>query len=344
LRIRLSADGRTIKARAKGEFDFTDDESDFLSISPGGWFWIEDRRSGHTQHRIEVRAAAGGAVERKYERNGDAHAFDDEGRAWLADVLHEIFANTNFATESHIRRVVKRSGVDAAVEEIARIDSDHSKCRAYRYLLDVSATDPAVAPRIASEARTRVESDHELAELLIDLVDAKPADATVLAACVEASQGIESDHEQGRALRSVIDPGKPSHEVLSALFVSAKGIESDHERAELLIDAAAAHQVEPATAGTFFEAAQGIESDHEMGRVLSAVLETRDLDPGVLQPLLVSTRGIESAHEKAEVLLDVLDRQKVEGAVRDEFVEAAQSIDSDHERGRVMDRLQGSGS
>jgi hypothetical protein len=344
LKLRLTSDGRTLKAQAKGHFEFTEDETDFASVSPGGWFWIEERRRGRTAHRIEVRETSGGSFERKYELGGKEHVWDADGKAWLASALGEIFRNTSFAAEDHIRRVYQRSGVDGALDEIARSRSDHAQRTGYVYLLKETKSDAGVASRIAQHAAEEIGSDHQLAELILELVEVHPEDPQVLGSCVETSKHIGSDHERRRALSAILDPGKPTTAVLSGVYDSATGIGSDHELAQLLIEAINVKGLEDVSlAGPFFTAVNGIGSDHECARVLTSLSETKRLEPAVLAGLLESSRRIGSDHEKARVLLEVAAAQPLGGAVRDDFLDVARSIGSDHERGRVMDALQAGG-
>jgi hypothetical protein len=340
LTLRITDNGRTLKVDARGLFQLNEDETDLETISPGGTFRLEERRWGRTSHRYEVRGLPDGGIERVYRRGGDVHELDAEGRAWLADALSEVVLNTEFGLEHHLARVLERGGLDEALSEVQTVGGDHAQREAYRFILDRADVDSAAAVRIIESAGRTMGSDHELAELLIDVTDRVHGDA-VFTACARASERIGSGHERGRVLRGLVEQGSSSAETAAAMVASAAGIGSDHERAEVLIAIADSKSLDAALAKTYFDALRDIGSDHEKRRTLISVLAREPRDLQVLKGMVEAASSIGSDHERAEVLAEMARQQSVPAEIAPLWVESAGDIGSDHEHGRVlMDMLQ----
>ena len=334
LKLRITENGRTIKAEARGSYTLNDDETDFESVSPGSYFRIEERRHGRNSHRYEVRGLPDGGMQRTYER-GDARELDAEGRAWLADVLLVIVRNTSFALEGHIEKVLARDGLDAALADIATTEGDHAQHKAYRLVLDRVGSEPGSAQRIAEAAAGSIGSDHELSELLREIMDQDTSDA-VLAACAEASLKIGSDHERGQVLRAILDRRTLAPATLDAVVRSAAEIGSDHERAEVLIAMGESQALASPVADTYFDAVAGIGSDHEKGRTLTSVFSRAPNDPTIAAGTVRVSRRIGSDHERAKVLSEVAAQGAVDAALAPDFFEATGGIGSDHEHANVL--------
>src|SRR5262249_3806092 len=159
-----------------------DDENDILKLAPGGSFEAEERRGGRVRHHIEIHARHDGTMERTYERDGAPATYDAAASDWMADVLQSIVVYTGTGLEQHLERILKREGVDGALRDIARIDSDYSKRRAYAKLLQLPSTDASLADRVVQDAGRGIESDHELAELLLVAMDVKGVTPATLVA------------------------------------------------------------------------------------------------------------------------------------------------------------------
>ena len=214
---------------------------------------------------MEVRSQAGGA-RRKYEVTAKRTSSMPKGGPGSQTSWARFFAKPPSVRVAH-EDVFERGGVEAVLAEISQLDSDHLAHRYYRTLL-AESPDAATARRVAEQAKKDLGSDHELAGLVVEIVEKQPANEEVLLACVRSTHAIGSDHEHRRALESILDPGRPTPAVLVALFESASKIGSDHELAQLLVRALEGRRLDAALAPSFFEAASGIGSDHESATCL----------------------------------------------------------------------------
>jgi hypothetical protein len=339
LRMRVRDSGSTWKIQAEGCFEVSADETDIIDIPRGGWFRAEERRRGRTAHSIEIRRGSSG-LERTYERDGKPAPFDAEAREWMESALATVFEHSEFGRDAHIERVLERDGVDAALGEVADLDSDHATRKAYMRILALRPGDPAIVERVVREAERNIDSSHELAEFLVDSAESSVANATTLAAGAAAARAIDSDYERRRALVAILQSPAADATVVEAVLQRANDFDSDHERCELLQEAAAMSSLQARLAAPYCEAVDRMSSDYERARALKSLLGRDELTSESLVAIAAAAGGIDSDYHKAEVLLEMADHKTLDAAARAACVRAARTIDSDHHRGRVLDALQ----
>ena len=168
-------------------------------------------------------------------------------------------------------RVTLDSTAGTAYANAARsIDSDFEQ----RHALGSAFLQPGLSPDVAGAllkvAATGIDSDFELAELLIHVPPTTIAG--VMGPYFEAVHTIGSDFERRRVLTTVAGrPGLIDADI-AAIARSVQDMGSDFERAETLLAVITHQRLSSAARDAVLAAARGIGSDHERGRVLSAML------------------------------------------------------------------------
>ena len=84
--ISWSSNGERVDIKYTGTFEFSDDDSDVVRLSPGGYIRISDG-AWLGRHSVELRADAQGTITRRYWIGSSEKPFDPEGREWLKTVL-----------------------------------------------------------------------------------------------------------------------------------------------------------------------------------------------------------------------------------------------------------------
>ncbi|NIM50910.1 MAG: hypothetical protein GTN78_24240 [Gemmatimonadales bacterium] len=340
MRIRIRAGDCELDIDADGEIEFSEDDTDVVSISRRGYLDIEEK-VGRTVRRLEIEPAADGTLVRRWRVNGETRPYDDEARAWLARILPMLFRATGIGAEQRAERILARGGVDALMQEISLITSDYVARRYFAILLERVDLDPATVGRVVRQAGQEIGSDFELARLLVTVAENQPLDETVRAAYVEAAGSIESDFEHRRVLTAILQREGLSREVADAMLRSARDIESDFELARLLIELVEARPLDETLTPAFFDAANSIDSDFEHRRVLAAVVSKGTPSIEVLDRTLESAITISSDFELGRLLAQVAEVYPVDRALPASYLTAAKTISSGHEAGRVLHYLIG---
>jgi hypothetical protein len=256
-----STDGEKIAIKYEGTFEVDDQDSGIKSISPGGFVHVSDGEG----HAVEFTADRGGNVSTRYKVNGRERAFEPEGRQWLANLLPRFIRQSGFGAGSRVARFLRQGGVPAVLGEISRIESSHAKRVYFSELLKQSPVDPAGARRILEQAGREIDSDYELASLLISRMDKLLVDGATQKAYFEAARTIESDYEMRRALGAALKRGTVPVPLAAVLLDAARGIGSDYEAASLLVDFVKQQGIE-GTRDEFFSVVKTVDSAYEKAR------------------------------------------------------------------------------
>ncbi|MGH7568452.1 MAG: hypothetical protein ACREL9_05710 [Gemmatimonadales bacterium] len=325
--------------RAEGKFTFTADFTDIATVARGGEVMVEVDY-GHRARRLEIRRGDGaGGLEREYTVDRAVRPFDAEARAWLAETLTFLLRRSGLSAEQRAQWILERRGITGLVDEIAQLQSDYARRQYYQTAVASGKLDPAGFERLVTRAGQEIESDYELAELLIEVARQQPLTAGLQAGFVAAARTIDSDYERRRVLDVALGRPGLTTEVAAGMLGAAGEIDSDYELAELLIKLQRARPIDDALRPAYFTAVNTIQSDYEHRRVLGALLDQRELSGPVLAATLESARAIRSDFELAELLVAVARRHRIDASLRPAFEEAANTIGSSYENDRVMAAL-----
>jgi hypothetical protein len=221
--------------------------------------------------------------------------------------------------------------------EISLVEGSWAKRRYFTELLKTPSLDPRTVQLALTQAGKEVDSDYELASLLIETGN-RVTDEATRRAYLDAARTIDSDYEMRRVFTSFLTLAPSTSGSLAPMLDASTAIESDYELAEVL-SAAANQPLDGAARAAFFKACATIGSAYEQRRVLTAVLKPRSVSAETLVSVLEAAATINSDYESATVLQQVVDGYPVEGTARAPFFRAASGLESAHERGKVLQGL-----
>ena len=329
-----SHNGEKLEVNYRGDVEFSDDDKDIKSLTPGGWLRIKDGGwlGGHT---VEFRADGSGKIERRFWTGSREQPFEPEGRKWLEQVLPRFIRQTGMGARARVARIYKTQGAPGVLAEVSLIEGSWAKRIYLAELLRTPGLDARTVEQAFAQAGREIDSDFELASLLISAGDLLTADGT-RRAYFDAARTIGSDFEMRRVFSSALKRGPLAPAILAGVLDTSTAIESDFELASLLVDVARLQPLDEATRTAFFKALDTVGSDFERRRVLSSVMKRTDISPEATAAALASATSIRSDFENASVLLDVVKSRSIEGPLREPFFRALGSIQSPFERGRVL--------
>jgi DnaJ-domain-containing protein 1 len=326
--------GDRLTVRLKGDVDFGEDDSSIVALDGRGYFAVEERRNGR-RREVDVEPRADGTIEYTYFENRREQPFDEAARAWLKRLLPEIIRATGIGAEKRVQYILGKRGVEGVLTEIDRLDRDWVIRRYTSELLAADVVTDDQIPVILNRTMRRMDSDYEMAELLIAVADESKHDPIVLASYVDAARLIDSDYELRRVISGIEIDGETSPQTITAVFDLAGQIESDYERAELLIALAEVAEANRDVHREFLRAARAMDSDYELRRVISSLGSRHDLSNESLAEVLALAEAIDSDYEKAELLIGLVDDCD-DAAVRMNLLKVASTLGNDYEIRRVL--------
>lgn len=338
IKIKYSDGNHSVEIRAKGGLEFTDTDADIKSIAQDGYLMIEERR-GSLSRKLEVVPGTGGQPQRSYYVRGQAHAFDQEAREWLAEILPDVIRNTAIGAHARVERIYRQRGAGGVLDEISLIKSDGAKRIYFRELLGGGRNlDTPILRRAAQQAAREISSDGEKAYLLIESADLYLNNKAVAPDFFSSIGSIHSDGEHRRVLSAILRKSLGNENIFRTLN-SARAISSDGEKASLLIQHANVFLIHSSAVPALFDTINSISSDGEHARVLIALLKRQTLSRENLMRLVRSIEQISSDGEKANVLLAAIRVYAGDGTALSAITEATKTISSDGEKQRVLSAI-----
>jgi beta-lactamase regulating signal transducer with metallopeptidase domain len=334
-----SSNGERMEVRFDGEVEFSDDDTDIKRLSPGGSLRIKEGGvfGGFlASHTVEFTADGAGHITRRFWDGMSEKPFDPDGRQWLAKYLPRFIRQTGFGARARVARILQAKGPAGVLAEVSLIEGSWGKKTYLSELLASGPLDAATIRQVLTVAAREIDSDFEMATLLIQHADTLLANDANSQSYFAAARTIQSDFEMARVYKSALKRSPVSAPVLAAILDASRDIESDFEQATLLVEVAKLQPLDATTRPPFFNALATVQSDFEHGRVLKALAERSDLAPETTAQMLVSGANVASDFEAASFLLQIAKAQPIEGALRAPFFRAVDSIGSTFERGRVL--------
>ena len=323
----------SLSVKIDGIVEFTDDDRDVKSLSPGGHFRVEEGSwlSGRT---YDVKADAAGNLTKTYSVGWSAKPMDAEGRAWLGRLLPQMIRDSGIGAGPRVARILRQGGPQAVITEIGLIHSDGSK-RIYLEQLFSQAKLNTEQLKDAARLMRGISSDGDKAQVLVT-VDGAYFTGELRPYLFEAAESISSDGDKRKVLSDIVKKDAGSADTLVRTARVAKHISSDGDKAEVLIEMADSYRANDGLDMAYFEAVKSISSDGDHARVLSALLAAHGDDRDALARALRSAEKISSDGDKARVLKEAVSQFSDDEFVRKAFFDAANSISSDGDHQQVL--------
>jgi hypothetical protein len=332
IRIRNSSGFASRSLEARGTIEFTDDDRDVKTISPGGYVLIEAGTWLRTERSYEVRADSSGSLSRTYRVGGRARAMDADAQGWAAAGILTLIRETGMGAGPRIGRLLRQGGPPAVLKEVSEIHSDGPKRTYLRELIERGRLNADQLRDAMRSART-IGSDGEKTSLLIEVSrsylkpDLRQSWFTTLG-------GIGSDGDKRRGLEHAIR-SDPSVDTLALTASAAGRIGSDGDKAAVLA-AIASRGIIGGVRRPWFRALETIGSDGDKRQVLLGVLAALGGDQDTLLEILRTAETIGSNGDKAAVLSAAARADLRSDFVQRAFFSAVDTIGSDGDRKDVL--------
>jgi len=323
----------SFSVKIDGSIEFTDDDRDIKSLSPGGHFRMEEG-SWLSGRAYDVKADSAGNLTKTYSVGSSAKPLDSEGQAWLGRLLPQMIRDSGVGAAPRVARILRKGGPKAVINEIGLIHSDGSK-RIYLEQLFSQATLNIEELKEAARQIQGISSDGDKAQVLVN-VDGKYFTGELRPNLFEAVQSISSDGDKRRVLSDIVKKDAENADTFLGMARAAKHISSDGDKAEVLTEMANFYRENGGLGLAYFDAVKSISSDGDHARVLLMLLAAHGDDRDMVARVLGSAEKISSDGDKARVLKEAVIRYTDDEFIRKAFIDAANSISSDGDHQQVL--------
>jgi beta-lactamase regulating signal transducer with metallopeptidase domain len=326
--------------RISGNIEFTDDESDIKSVSPGGWFSVEDSH-GFASRGYRISADGTGQLTRRYMVDGHERPLDEEGRAWLRALLPEILRESAIDAPARVQRLLRRGGPDAVLAEIGRIRNSNARRRYVLELVPASKLNVDQYQTLLRQVR-ETPIDNDKAALLIALAP-YTLNYHLRDHAFAAAATIRNSNDRRRVLIEFLDRDS-SGANLASVARAAEDIQIDNDKAGVLLALVAQYRGADEVRRPFFRTAGTIRNANDRARVLMAVIGADGNRTETLAEALRTSSGIAIDNDRARVLIHAASYWKEDESLRREFFASASEIRNANDRARTLLALLGHGS
>jgi beta-lactamase regulating signal transducer with metallopeptidase domain len=323
----------SLSVKIDGAIEFTDDDRDIKSLSPGGHFRMEEG-IWLSARVYDVKADSAGNLTKTYSVGSSVKPLDSEGREWLDRLLPQLIRESGIGAGPRVARMLRQGGPETVIHEIGLIHSDGSK-RIYLEQLFSQANLNTEQLEESAKLIRGMSSDGDKAQVLVD-VDGKYFTREVRPNLFEAVESIHSDGDKRRVLSDILKKDAGSMDTLFSAARAAQHISSDGDKAEVLLELANPYSENGGLPMAYFDAVKSISSDGDHARVLLAMLAAHGDDRATVARVLRSAAKISSDGDKARVLEEAVPRFSNDQTICKAFMDAANSISSDGDHQRVL--------
>ncbi len=320
----------------KGEIELSDDDSDVVSISRGGYMEIKKTAFG-SRRRIVMEPDASGNLVKNYYVGGSQKSFDSEGKKWLSEILLEVVRSTTLGSQKRVDRMYKKGGYYPVLKEVDEISSNHVKSRYLRLLLDKRLDEKGLISTLKRVGG--ISSDHHKAEILKHNAKAFLSSDAVTTAYIQTTGKINSDHHKAEVLKRSIQDREISDNQMKALFRIAGDIDSDHHKADVLLKVLSSRSLNPENTKLLISTSRSIDSDHHKASVLKKALSTSNLSSSAHHSLLSSVDNMSSDHHIASILSDMLREKLDQEALSHLLEQVKENISSDIHQASILKKI-----
>lgn len=269
--ITWSDGSQKIEVQYRGTVELTDDDSDIKTLSPGGYFRI--REGGWFSTRaVEFKADSSGTIGRRYYAGQSEKPFEPEGKAWMSQILPKVIRQTGFGAEARVAQILEAKGPAGVFAEIDTIESSWAK-RIYFTELLKHPLDADTVRQALEQAGRQIDSDFELASVLLEVAKRQAVDGVLRAPFFGAVSTIDSSFERGRVLQAVVKRGTLPQETLVSVLRAAQAMGSSFETGQVLQAVAATHTLTGEARNLYVSTAEKL-GDFEQGRALTALVKS----------------------------------------------------------------------
>jgi beta-lactamase regulating signal transducer with metallopeptidase domain len=325
-----------VDVHSSGTIRFDADATAIESISPGGYFEVNER-SGDNLRRLRVEPAANGQLIYTYKLNGTQQEFDSNARAWFSRFLLELERFSGFAVKTRVPALLSKGGPQAVLDEIAQLQSDYVRQIYFTTLFEDATLPGPMLVKALDQARSEISTDYSLAQVLLTIAqryDLK--DEAQRTAFLNGASKLQTDYEHSRVLLELLKRPNLSPQLVRAALESAKTINTDYEKSRILTTLAGLSTFDESEISTYLDLASTIHTDYEHSRSLMALIEHQKLSSNAVSQILKSATSISTDYEKSRILIALNSSSNFDEKQISTYLTLVDSIATDYERSRDL--------
>lgn len=316
----------------RGDIQFTADEQDVESLSPGAKLHLIHNETWIAR-RIEMEADENGKITRRYFVGGIAQPYGSEAKRFLAKELPQWMKNQPKDLDARLARWIETEGVEGALRQIEGSFNSGIRRQYLDALLRTATLDPVQTRRLIRISE-QLPSDEDKAHIAALMRD-QSRSTGLESALIDLIHSIHDEDRRGDLLRRLLsDVGDAT---LPRLLRAMGEIHSEDRKADLLVDAS--REIRRELPLAFFEAARGIHSEDHRQRVIQSAIEHHGAEVRTQQKALELAAEIHSLDRMRHVATLLLEQPQVAPETLEQVKQFAAKMPSKEDSEAILKQL-----
>lgn len=227
--IVISGDNFYEEIKYSGRIAFTDDETSFKSITPGGY--INFRKN---DDRVIAKSNKHGVISYELEEGDNKLPLDSNGTKLITEAVKEMIAFGIDANE-RMERIFKKGGNRALMNELENLKNDNVKRMYFEHILKSDSLSKDDLALLVKKVSTSFGSDQDKDDVLKRFTVEQLKDSSTAGAYLKTVESFNDDNAKSNALKNIMTIAV-SKELFPKVMRIINGIHDENEKQGLLRD------------------------------------------------------------------------------------------------------------
>jgi hypothetical protein len=361
--IVISSDNFYEEIKYAGKINFTDDETSFKSISPGGY--INFRKN---EERVIAKSNKQGVISYELSEGDNKLKLDSNGRKLITEAVKEMIA-LGIDADERMERIYNKGGNRALMNELANLKNDNVKRMYFEHILKSDSLSAADLTEMAKKIATSFGSDQDKEEVLKrftveHLKDSLTADAymktvesfnddyaksnalkNIMALPVtkqlfpqimHAINGLHDENEKGSLLRDMIDKAQCDEEQTDQIIEATGRFNDEMQKENLLMQLIGKKDLPEKHFGKLLEMISHFNDDNQKENLYRKLMGENNLSEEQWISLINQAANVSGDFEKSNFLIQLSLKMPKGDNIRNAYLKIAKTITDDGQYGRAL--------
>jgi hypothetical protein len=316
-----------------GKFQFSDDESSFKSISPGGYFKFR-----LNEVKVKAESDIRGEIEYKIYNGNNDLPLNEQGKFILSKAIHEMIY-WGYDAEGRMERVYQKGGSQALINEMDSMKPDFLKILYLNRLFSIDSL-PSEKKELVVRKVKLLGSDMDKAQFLNKISYVQFKNPVIATACFDIIRGMGSDMDKMNTIDHIIDQDSLSAENIIIILNLGSSMGSDMNKSNLYGKLIEKGLIRDSLFDSVAVLVSKMGSDMDKVNLYNKLLGTNPIAEGQWLVLINQSSTLGSDMDKANTLSEIAKKMPRTDPIKAAYTKAAKTIGNDNDYGRVMRALE----
>ena len=329
-----------------GVMSFSEDETSFESISPGGY--VNFSMNGD---KVLVKSNEKGQISYEIFKGSNKLSLDSSGKMLIREAVAEMIARGINAT-ARMERIYSKGGNQALIQELDKLKSDEVKMMYFRHLVSSDSLSTDQLTGLLKKLSTVLDSDQDREAILKKITPRQLRDSAIQVAYLAVVNGYEDEFSRAKGLQNLLllgpvrqvqsqvissmDRGQPDTAQISQMLEAIGRFRDDMLKEKLLLHIIKKDSNLAGHFDTLLDITRHMGGEMQKESVYRDLAGCGNLSQGQWISLIGQTAGFTGDAEKSGFLLELSNKMPKGEEMKTAYIKAAKNIQDDFQYGKAL--------